>query len=121
MANEKLRKAVRLLFSITRHLRNRYSDRYICTNYMNYIVSKMRELIDKNNQGEKISAQEVLNEIYEFSEPIKTKRKDDHWFKVELLDVKHNNARCLFAFLLVLLMRIQVHGNMQAHTNGLYP
>ena len=29
-------------------------------------AARMRELIDKNNQGEKVSAQELLNEIYEF-------------------------------------------------------
>ena len=64
-------------------------------NTLRCYASKMRELIDKNNQGEKISAQEVLNEIYEFSEPIKTKRKDDHWFKVELLDVNAENRDLL--------------------------
>lgn len=64
-------------------------------NTLRCYASKMRELIDKNNQGEKISAQEVLNEIYEFSEPIKTKRKDDHWFKVELLYVNAENRDLL--------------------------
>ena len=67
-------------------------------NTLRCYASKMRELIDKNNQGEKISAQEVLNEIYEFSEPIKTKRKDDHWFKVELLDVNAENRDTRFLF-----------------------
>ena len=54
-------------------------------------AAKMRELIDRNNQGEKISAQEVLNEIYEFTDPISTEGKDDHWFKVELIDVNKEN------------------------------
>lgn len=58
-------------------------------------AAKMRELIDRNNQGEKVSAQELLNEIYEFPEPIKAKHKDDHWFKVELIDVNKENRDLL--------------------------
>lgn len=58
-------------------------------------AAKMRELIDKNNQGEKVSAQEVLNKIYEFPEPIKTESKDEHWFKVELIDVNKENKDLL--------------------------
>lgn len=54
-------------------------------------AAKMRELIDKNNRGEKVSAQELLNEIYEFPELIKTENKDEHWFKVELIDVNKEN------------------------------
>lgn len=58
-------------------------------------AAKMRELIDKNNRGEKVSAQEVLNEIYEFPEPIKAENEDDHWFKVELIDVNKENHALL--------------------------
>lgn len=58
-------------------------------------AAKMRELIDKNNQGEKVSAQELLNEIYEFPEPIKTEDKDEHWFRVELIDVNKENQDLL--------------------------
>lgn len=58
-------------------------------------AAKMRELIDKNNQGEKVSAQELLNEIYEFPEPIITKNKDEHWFRVELIDVNKENQDLL--------------------------
>lgn len=58
-------------------------------------ATKMRELIDRNNQGEKISAQELLNEIYEFPEPINSRRKDEHWFKVELIDVNKENRDLL--------------------------
>lgn len=58
-------------------------------------AEKMRELIDKNNQGEKISAQQVLSEIYDFPEPVKTKHKDEHWFKVELIDVNKENRDLL--------------------------
>lgn len=58
-------------------------------------AAKMRELIDRNNQGEKVSAQELLNEIYEFPEPIKAKHQDDHWFKVELIDVNRENRDLL--------------------------
>ena len=58
-------------------------------------AAKMRELIDKNNQGEKASAQEVLNEIYEFIDPIKAEHKDEHWFKVELIDINEENRDLL--------------------------
>ena len=58
-------------------------------------AAKMRELIDKNNQGEKMSAQEVLNSIYSFPEPEKTRKTSDHWFKVELIDVNKENRDLL--------------------------
>lgn len=58
-------------------------------------AAKMRELIDRNNQGEKVSAQELLNEIYEFPETINAKNKGDHWFKVELIDVNKENRDLL--------------------------
>ena len=54
-------------------------------------AEKMRELIDKNNRGEKISANDLLNHIYAFPTPIKTDRLDDHWFKVELIGVNKEN------------------------------
>ncbi len=58
-------------------------------------AARMRELIDKNNQGEKVSAQELLNEIYEFLEPIKAEHKNEHWFRVELIDVNRENRDLL--------------------------
>lgn len=58
-------------------------------------AAKMRELIDRNNQGQKVSAQELLNEIYEFPEPIKSRHKDEHWFRVELIDVNKENQDLL--------------------------
>lgn len=64
-------------------------------NVLRCCAERMRELIDRNNQGEKISAQVVLNEIYEFPEPIKTKDKNAHWFKVELIDVNQENRDLL--------------------------
>lgn len=64
-------------------------------NVLRCYAAKMRELIDKNNQGEKVSAQELLNQIYEFPEPIKTENKDEHWFRVELIDVNKENQDLL--------------------------
>jgi len=63
-------------------------------------AEKMRKLIDQNNRGYKVSAQELLNEMYEFPEPIPVSKKDSdkHWFKVELKDVNTEN-RDLLAFL----------------------
>ncbi len=58
-------------------------------------AARMRELIDKNNQGEKVSAQELLNEIYEFPEPVKAENKNEHWFRVELIDVNKENRDLL--------------------------
>lgn len=58
-------------------------------------AAKMRELIDKNNQGEKISAQELLNHVYSFPDPIKVKDIKDHWFKVELIGVNKENRDLL--------------------------
>lgn len=70
-----------------------YGETHICV--LRCRAAKMRELIDKNNQGEKISAQELLNEIYEFPEPIEAENKDEHWFKVEMIDVNRENRDLL--------------------------
>lgn len=64
-------------------------------NVLRCYAARMRELIDKNNQGEKVSAQELLNEIYEFPEPIKSEHKNEHWFRVELIDVNKENRDLL--------------------------
>lgn len=58
-------------------------------------AARMRELIDKNNQGEKISAPKLLNEVYEFPEPIKAEKTEEHWFKVELIDINKENRDLL--------------------------
>lgn len=58
-------------------------------------AEKMRELIDKNNQGDKVSAQDLLNEIYDFPDPQKTSDLNAHWFRVELIDVNKENRDLL--------------------------
>lgn len=58
-------------------------------------AAKMRELIDRNNRGVKITAQELLNHIYSFPAPSKTKDVKDHWFKVELIGVNKENRDLL--------------------------
>lgn len=75
-----------------------FSSKASGESYINVLkcnAAKMRELIDKNNQGEKVSAQELLNEIYEFPEPIEAANKADHWFRVELIDVNKENRDLL--------------------------
>ena len=58
-------------------------------------AEKMRVLIDRNNRGEKITASEILNQIYTFQSPQKTKNTGEHWFKVELIDVNPENRDLL--------------------------
>lgn len=53
-------------------------------------AKKMRELISQNGQGAKHTASDVLRQIYSFS----TKHCDEideHWFRVELIDVNAEN------------------------------
>lgn len=75
-----------------------FSSKASGESYINVLrcdAAKMRELIDKNNQGEKVSAQELLNEIYEFPDPIEAEHESDHWFRVELIDVNKENRDLL--------------------------
>ena len=66
-----------------------------CINVLRCNAAKMRDLIDLNNKGEKVSAQELLDSIYEFPEPTKAESKTEHWFKVELVDVNKENRDLL--------------------------
>ena len=57
-------------------------------------AQKMRELIIQNNNGEKISANEVLESIYKFDEK-DTDDIDSHWFKVEMIGINSENTDLL--------------------------
>lgn len=61
---------------------------------MNCNAQKMKELIAKNVQGIKYTANEVLNEINNFK-TIPDSNTDDHWFKVELLGIDTSNTELL--------------------------
>lgn len=54
-------------------------------------AQKMRELINKSENGEKLAANEVLNQIYSFDEK-PDNDKNSHWFKVELIDINKENT-----------------------------
>lgn len=54
-------------------------------------AKKMREMINKSENGEKVSASEVLHQIYSFEEK-PDKDKNSHWFKVELIDINQENT-----------------------------
>lgn len=56
---------------------------------------KMREFLDRNVKGEKFTAGQVLNEIYSFSYEEKQNIRDEHWFKVELVDINAENTDLL--------------------------
>lgn len=58
-------------------------------------AQKMRELLNRNINGEKFTASEVLHEIYTFSYRKVKGIEDEHWFKVELLDVNDENTELL--------------------------
>lgn len=57
-------------------------------------AQKMRELINKSENGEKVSASEVLDQIYSFEEKL-DKDSQNHWFKVELIDINEENTDLL--------------------------
>ena len=55
---------------------------------------KMRDLISQSTHGEKITASDVLRQIYEFTtEPCED--IDGHWFRVELIGVNQENRDLL--------------------------
>lgn len=54
----------------------------------------MRELIAENGSGKKHTANEVLNQINQFSSE-KTNDIDAHWFKVELIDIREDDFALL--------------------------
>ena len=58
-------------------------------------AQKMRDLIGKNINGEKLTANEVLHEIYDFNYKTKDGIEDEHWFKVKLIDVNKENTDLL--------------------------
>lgn len=58
-------------------------------------AQKMREMLNRNVNGEKFTASEVLREIYNFNYTTSAKVKDEHWFKVELIDINEENTDLL--------------------------
>ncbi len=57
-------------------------------------AKKMRELISQSENGIKLTASEVLKNIYEFSTE-QTTETDAHWFKVELVNINSENTDLL--------------------------
>ncbi len=57
-------------------------------------AQKMRELIAANGRGEKHTASDVLHSINEFTTE-DTANPNDHWFKVELIDINDANTDLL--------------------------
>lgn len=57
-------------------------------------AQKMRDLISQSTHGNKHTASEILNQIYEF-DSVPTKNIEDHWFCVELIDVNPENHALL--------------------------
>lgn len=58
-------------------------------------AKKMRDFLNRNVNGEKFTASEVLNEIYKFEYKIDKSVISEHWFKVELVDVNKENTELL--------------------------
>ncbi len=58
-------------------------------------AQKMREMLNRNVNGEKFTASEVLREIFSFNYTQSSKAKEEHWFKVELIDVNDENEDLL--------------------------
>lgn len=58
-------------------------------------AQKMREMLNRNVNGEKFTASEVLREIFSFNYTKSEKIKNEHWFKVELIDVNEENTDLL--------------------------
>jgi len=57
-------------------------------------ATKIRELINKNAKGQKITASEVLKSIYNFYEK-HTDDLENHYFKVELISINEENKDLL--------------------------
>jgi len=58
-------------------------------------AQKMRELLIRNLNGEKFTATQVLHEIYHFDYETNEIVTDEHWFKVELIDINEENTELL--------------------------
>jgi molecular chaperone HtpG len=58
-------------------------------------AQKMRNLLTGNINGKRITANEVLHEIYDFSYKTISGIENDHWFKVKLIDVNDENTDLL--------------------------
>ena len=58
-------------------------------------AQKMRGLLNRNLSGEKFTASQVLHEIYSFSYKEVKGIEEEHWFKVELIDVNEENTDLL--------------------------
>lgn len=57
-------------------------------------AQKMREMISQNTHGDKHTASDVLRQIYEFGFA-HYDNIEDHWFRVELIDVNQENRDLL--------------------------
>lgn len=58
-------------------------------------AKKMRELLSMNISGERFTASEVLNQIYEFEYINNDEITSEHWFKVELIGINEENTELL--------------------------
>ncbi|MBD5159107.1 MAG: ATP-binding protein [Ruminococcus sp.] len=58
-------------------------------------AKKMRELLNRNINGEKFTASGVLNQIYKFEDIPDNTVTDEHWFRVELIGVNEENTELL--------------------------
>lgn len=58
-------------------------------------AKKMRDLLNRNINGEKFTASQVLHEIYDFKYTPMEGIENDHWFKVELIGVNDENTDLL--------------------------
>ena len=66
-----------------------------CICIMRCDAQKMRELLIRNVRGEKFTAGEVLKEIYHFEYKTEKNITEEHWFKVELIDINEENTELL--------------------------
>lgn len=57
-------------------------------------ATKMRDMISRNEHGEKFTASEVLHEIYDFK-TYSTSEIQAHWFKVEMIGINEENTDLL--------------------------
>ena len=58
-------------------------------------AEEMRRMIIENESGKKHSAKEILEKINYFSEEIDDNKKEEHWFKVELVGINEENTDLL--------------------------
>lgn len=58
-------------------------------------AEKMRKMITENESGVKHTAKEILERINSFSEEKDNSKKEEHWFKVELIDINQENTDLL--------------------------